>query len=387
MRDLLDCEDRELMREPLRRWLAAGGGRGRRDVLVYEAWLRAGGEPEPIAEALEVWLAAHGRCEQAQLILKAWLTAGGQRERVQGAIGRWLQEHACAPPARFVYVAWLLSGGDLQTFRGQLVSWLDAYGDDLDAHYVLRAWLERGGDPQAVAGPAMGWLRCHQECEPAGVLCSAWLRAGGEPAAIEAAARRWIAVHGEIFAAGFLYEAWLSRGAERRTLAEPVRRWLARHGGHQGAHCVRRAWRAGGEPVQRLLSGRSQAAGRGEPLAVELQARSLGEDVVVAVVVEDAGSLALGAGGDDEIGGREAVVTYLGELVLGCACAVLDAGSDRYVRKPVEARHQRVVIVGGPRGISGLQEERQAGRGPALIHPCDHLRTALRVQAIAAVQA
>jgi hypothetical protein len=55
--EVLISGEPELMREPLRRWLARGDRAGAN--YVYEAWLKAGGEPELIRESLLQWLAGN----------------------------------------------------------------------------------------------------------------------------------------------------------------------------------------------------------------------------------------------------------------------------------------------------------------------------------------
>ena len=59
--DLLASGEPELMREPLRRWLAGADRQANRAdaPYVYEEWLKAGGEPELIRESLVKWLAGN----------------------------------------------------------------------------------------------------------------------------------------------------------------------------------------------------------------------------------------------------------------------------------------------------------------------------------------
>jgi len=57
--ELLDSEDPGLLREPLRAWMAAGRDGDERAGIVFETWLRCGGESALIEGALARWLGAH----------------------------------------------------------------------------------------------------------------------------------------------------------------------------------------------------------------------------------------------------------------------------------------------------------------------------------------
>lgn len=60
-----------------------------------------------------------------------------------------------------------------------------------------------------------------------------------------------------------------------------------------------------------------QAPGRREPNALEAEIGALGDQVIVTVVVKDAGVVALGKRGDDQVRRREAMVAGCRELPLG----------------------------------------------------------------------
>ena len=70
-----------------------------------------------------------------------------------------------------------------------------------------------------------------------------------------------------------------------------------------------------------------RAAGR-EPDAVEAEVGLLGQNVVVAVVVQDAEAVAVGDGGDEEIDRRQPVVADARELALRVERALLDVVVD-----------------------------------------------------------
>ena len=98
--DLLDTGEPELIREPLRRWLARGDRAGA--TYVYEAWLKAGGEPELIRESLLAWLAGNAAAEEASFVYSAWLQATGEPALIRESLLQWLAGNAAAEKASFV---------------------------------------------------------------------------------------------------------------------------------------------------------------------------------------------------------------------------------------------------------------------------------------------
>jgi len=83
----------------------------------------------------------------------------------------------------------------------------------------------------------------------------------------------------------------------------------------------------------------------------------LGDEVVVAVVMEDAASSQMGAGGDHEIRWREAVVTDRRQLALGIESDALDRAVDREAGQVLEATHQLPMIPRRSRRVTGLEQE------------------------------
>ena len=229
--DLLATGERELIREPLREWLAKGDRAGA--TYVYEAWLKAGGEPELIRESLRKWLADsatapgntapgnatapdNATAERASFVYTAWLKVTGEVELVREALGAWFELHGEFPAAGYVYCAWLSAGGEVQAFSERICDWLAAHTNDQgEAHNLYSMWLQRGGEPALVAPSLERWLAAHEQDETAGPVCASWLKAGGEPLLIAEPAARWLSAYARIERACFLYTAWLQRGGER----------------------------------------------------------------------------------------------------------------------------------------------------------------------------
>jgi len=69
--DLLACEEPGVLREPLRRWMASGRDRFLEAGVVFEVWLRCGGEPSLIRASLLRWVGLHGSCPSAQFRLQS----------------------------------------------------------------------------------------------------------------------------------------------------------------------------------------------------------------------------------------------------------------------------------------------------------------------------
>lgn len=89
--DLLNSGEPELMRGPLRRWLARSDRANA--TYVYEAWLKGGGEPELVRESLLGWLADNAAAEKASFVYSAWLKTAGEPELVRDALGAWFELH------------------------------------------------------------------------------------------------------------------------------------------------------------------------------------------------------------------------------------------------------------------------------------------------------
>ena len=97
----------------------------------------------------------------------------------------------------------------------------------------------------------------------------------------------------------------------------------------------------------------------------------LEDQVVVAVVVENAALRMSGAGGDDQVDWREAMVTRLRKLVLSSLGQALDFPVNRKAIKSLEPSHGDAMVLGRLRGEPSLQQERQAGSQPARSDPVE----------------
>ena len=156
--ELLDSGDLELMRGPLRGWLARGDRAGATDV--YGGWLKAGGEPGLIRESLMEWLAGNAAAaREASFVYSAWLQATGEVGLVRDALGSWVELHGDDPMASFLYCDWLSAGGEPQAFSGPICDWLAAHTNDDEgrAHHLYSAWLQHGGEPSLVARSLERW--------------------------------------------------------------------------------------------------------------------------------------------------------------------------------------------------------------------------------------
>lgn len=104
----------------------------------------------------------------------------------------------------------------------------------------------------------------------------------------------------------------------------------------------------------------------------------LEDQIEVAVVMQDATARNMGAGGDHQIGRRQAMVTDSPEIVLRAESGAFDSLVNREVRKPFETFHPFAVFRGVPGRIPGLQEKRQAGCESPLFDPVEDDVLAIR---------
>src|ERR1039458_6748666 len=299
---LLACGEPDLMREPLRGWLAGGDRQANcaDAAYVYDAWLKAGGEPELIRESLVEWLAPNAAtapnatAKGASPLYEAWLNTTGEPGLVRDGIGAWVELHGDDPVAGFLYRAWLSAGGELQAFSTRICAWLDAYTNDgSEAHSLYCAWLERGGEPALVERSLQRWLAAHAQDEATGHLCAPWLTAGGEPLLIAEPAARWLGgAHAQSERAQFLYKAWLDTGGERELLRGPIERWLSVYGEGAAANFVYEAWlKAGGEPglVRESIRGwlAAHATDRSASIVYQVWLKAGGEPQLVSEPIRD----------------------------------------------------------------------------------------------------
>ncbi len=156
--ELLASEDRELLREPLRRWMAKREERASA-AFIYEGCLRAGGEPGFVRDSIREWLQSNAEAQSARAVYAAWLAAGGEPALLQGPIGRWVAVHGDEPAARFVYVTWLMAAKDVRPFAEPISAWLAAHVDEPDTHYVLVERL-RAAIPTLPVATSSGGFPC-----------------------------------------------------------------------------------------------------------------------------------------------------------------------------------------------------------------------------------
>lgn len=97
----------------------------------------------------------------------------------------------------------------------------------------------------------------------------------------------------------------------------------------------------------------------------------LEDPVVVAVVVEDATIRAGGAGRDDQVGRRDAVVTAFRKLTLRTLGRAFDIPVDQESRELFETTHVQAMLPSRLRGKAGLQQERQADPQPPRSDPIE----------------
>ena len=86
------------------------------------------------------------------------------------------------------------------------------------------------------------------------------------------------------------------------------------------------------------------------------------------VVVQDADSVPVGKRRDEQVDGRKPVVTGPRELALRIHRPPFDFLVNVNMGEALELVEDRLMVDRAPRRIPGLQEERKAGRNPALEH-------------------
>ena len=78
---------------------------------IYDAWFKAGGDPELLREPIREWLTANATKLSASFMFQKWLNSGGEPAVVRDALRRWARVHGKSPSARYVRRAWLEAGG------------------------------------------------------------------------------------------------------------------------------------------------------------------------------------------------------------------------------------------------------------------------------------
>jgi hypothetical protein len=233
----LKDQDRALVEEPIRHWLAAEGSRDAAGThlanrlspeasFVYPSWLDAvtGCGKEPlndqdralVEEPIRDWLAAQASRDaagnplsnrlspEAGFVYTSWLhavTEGGKqplkdpdRALVEEPIRDWLAAEASrdatgnplsnrlSPEARFVYKSWLeaakSSGTELIStaveqhlkYQHNHASW--------DSNYVFAAWFSNSGQPERLLLVFLRWLPAHEAHEELDFVLHRYLAAG-----------------------------------------------------------------------------------------------------------------------------------------------------------------------------------------------------------------
>lgn len=102
------------------------------------------------------------------------------------------------------------------------------------------------------------------------------------------------------------------------------------------------------------------------------------------VVVQYPEPISIRKARQQEVGRRHAVVTLNGELALSFESAIFDTMVDHVTRQGEEAIETIHVIPEIPRGVTGLEQERQAHGYRPSVHEVEHLLGTYRVQRRAA---
>ena len=99
------------MREAIGVWLAAYGGVAPGVTYIYDAWLKAGGDPALVREPIHEWLAVNATKLSASFVLQGWLDSGGEPAFVSDSLQRWMRVHGESPSAKYVRRSWAKAGG------------------------------------------------------------------------------------------------------------------------------------------------------------------------------------------------------------------------------------------------------------------------------------
>lgn len=107
----------------------------------------------------------------------------------------------------------------------------------------------------------------------------------------------------------------------------------------------------------------------------------LEDEVVVAVVVQDATAGQVGATSDDQIRRRQAMMADSREFPLRVQSDPFDRVVNRKARQLLETTHQLPVIGARSSRVTGLEQERQANGKPPLLDPSQHGLLPIRLDA------
>lgn len=107
----------------------------------------------------------------------------------------------------------------------------------------------------------------------------------------------------------------------------------------------------------------------------------LEDEVIVAVVVQDATAGQVGAGSDDQVRRRQAMMTDSREFPLRVQSDPFDRVVNRKSRQLLETAHQLPVIGSRSSRVASLEQERQADGKPPLLDPSQNGLLPIRLDA------
>jgi hypothetical protein len=288
-------QDRALVEEPIRHWLAAEASRDAAGnplanrlspeaEFVYKSWLDAttGGGKGPLRD--------HDRALVEESI-RDWLAAEASRDAAGNPLANRL-----SPEARFVYKSWLdaVTGGGKEPLRDHdralveepIRDWLaaqasrDAAGNPLanrlspEASFVYKSWLDAvtgGGkeplkdpDRALVEEPIRDWLAAQASRDAAGnpianrispeaqFVYKSWLDAAKSSGTelISAAVEQYLQDQHNLASwdPNYVFAAWFSHSGQPERLLPLFLLWLPSHGAHEELDFVLRRYLAAGLP-------------------------------------------------------------------------------------------------------------------------------------------
>lgn len=118
------------------------------------------------------------------------------------------------------------------------------------------------------------------------------------------------------------------------------------------------------------ISVESQGPRRGEPRTLEAETRMFGDQVVVAVIVQNARASLMRTGGDHDVDRRQTMVAASSQLALGQQGPLFHR--PRYLdtrKQQIEFIHHLPVVSASTSRVTGLEEEGKADRELTLLDP------------------